>query len=166
MSSRKPEKSGDLACSLVELRQIYGNNHVIEITMSVPATKQFRLRNACQQQSILKTILKESLKECEKHFITSYLYIFELNNQGNQHLHGIITIPLDEHENDVYVFMGDFYKTMYKIMTKIKQWKHIKYINQYWYPEYKRVKTPLLTLQYSSDDRCDTWYNYLTKTRF
>lgn len=160
------EKQGNLACSLVELRQIYSNNHVIEITLSLPTSKQFCIKDSGQQQHILNTILKESLKKTNKSFLVSYLTIFEINKQGNQHLHGILYTSIDIHEHDIYVFMCDFYKTMYKILIKAKQWKHTQYITQHWYPEYKRVKTPLLTLQYSSDDRCDTWYHYLTKTRF
>lgn len=158
------EDSGKLACSLVELRQFYKDNHVVEFTISIPSMKVFAIKTGLEQQIFINRLFKISLNAVVKNFLTEYYTIFEMNKAGNQHAHGIILINQDVHLNDVYVFMGDLYKSMYRTLTKIKQFKNVKFINDSWYPEFRRVKTPLLTLQYSEQDRCDLWYNYLTKT--
>ena len=154
-----------MPCSLVELRQIYENHQVIEFTIAIPQRAIFLRMTSGEQQFFVKRLLIDTLKETKKMSILKYHLIFEATKNNNIHGHGLLwDYNKQMSKDEIKCYMSDFYKCMHRILTKIKYFKNIKYISALVWRIWKS-QTPLLCLQYSNVDRCEVWYNYLTKCK-
>lgn len=162
------ENSSNLACSLEELRQIYGSYdgyHHFGITINLPRRKQWSRMLYQKQQEFIYELFKKAISATPKEFLTRYQTVFELSQDLTPHLHGIIHVKTpDVTKTQALIFMGDFYKTLFAQVIKVKMWKCLKWECDNWYPQFLRVKTPLLTMQYMKDEKeYDRWITYLHK---
>lgn len=148
---------------LEELRQnSYDDYHIVGITINIPRVYKYTQLPYKKQQAFIVKLLQNNIKRLP--YVIHYTYIWELSEDLTPHLHGDLKFNKSLPESKVLISMSDLYKYMFNDLSSRHAFKYLKHVNNSYYPEFKRIYTPLLTLQYMKNkEEYDRWITYKNK---
>lgn len=140
---------------LEEVRQKFN----IGVTLNVPRTKAFIRADSLKQKVILHSILSESINQVSKKYIVKYDYYYETCQDGNVHLHGLITSNTIQ---SPVLFIMDLDRRLRITINKCMK-VNKPYLNVY-NDTYKRIRKAAYCLQVLKDEaEYDRWVTYMLK---
>lgn len=134
----------------------------LEITLNAPPTPHFNNLLSSKQELYyrkwyrsLNGFIQNNIGDIEHLNI-----VFEYGEKnGKLHLHGVLVFkPRDDYFTDGII------QDIAKLLLQYLPGKHKKFLPGYYYPQYKRFKSPSVTIQMSDDKtRLRKWLTYMTK---